>query len=116
MNTSRSCSRLRRPAQNSTSSRTIRKPPQKSGTGTSSPPPWSGKAAARAAYCASSSAPDSIGSDCREAHAEMRDAHGRESKYCLDLLAGHLDGGAAEPDRAVHRRPGQGRRDPRTSR
>ena len=81
VNTSRSCSRLRRPAQNSTSSGTIRKPPQKSGTGTSSSPPRSGKAAARAAYCASSSAREPIGSDCRDAHAEIRDAHGRESKY-----------------------------------
>ena len=116
VNTSRSCSRLRRPAQNSTSSGTIRKPPQKSGTGTSSSPPWSGKAAARAAYCASSSARESIGSDCCEAHAEMRDAHGRESKYCSTSSRDTSHRGAAEPDRAVHRRPGQGCRDRRSSR
>ena len=36
------CSRLRRPPQNSTSSGTIRKPPQKSGTGTSSGAPTVG--------------------------------------------------------------------------
>ena len=73
------------------------------------PLPCRGTAAARRAYAASSSSRDPIGSDCRDVQAEIRDAHGRESKYASTSASSSSTARAAEPDRPVHRRPGQRR-------
>ena len=108
--TSRSCSRLRRPAQNSTSS-------ARSGTR-----PRSRAPARRRAARGRGTAPPAgvlrlelapappIGSTARDAHALIREAHGREAKYSLTSSARPPRPRPAEPDRAVHRRPGQRRR------
>ena len=80
MKTSRSCSRLLRPAQNSTSSGTIRNPPHRGGTGTSVGLPVSGQRAANSAYRSSSTAREATGADCSEVQAEIREPHGRVRK------------------------------------
>ena len=82
VNTSRSCSRLRRPAQNSTSSGDDPEAAPEVGHRHVVVAAVVGEGRGPRGVRASSSAREPIGSDCCEAHAEIREAHGRESKYC----------------------------------